>query len=420
MKTESMAKEIKLNSSDHFQLLFDYKIKKEKGTANTSQLLIELKGKIAREELRDYLLSNTYFKSLINTQLIRPFIGKEKYRIGEGKEIEIEEIETEVLNPSSLYQNDDVGLNPVKITLVQLPTLSAILFQFNHIFIDNNGVKNLLRSFHGEEYNFLRNEVVEQNSRWNRLKTTFQLSRKMLHKWYQSKAFIHSSSKDAIQKDYIIHTFSDEETEHIKSKIKRSHHIHSISSLLMAACCISLKKLLKNRNEDLKEYVFQQPFDMTPKKEPAYILGNRFSFIHYRLQPEGVTNLSEIEEELNRQTLQQIKDNIPHKFLDLESVLRIVSLRFHLWMISLPARGKMTSFAYSFVDETKVIDEFAGHEIANIVNIPPVMRKPPMTFGFVYYDAKLRVQVCFDKNTINKEESQLLFSSIKELLLAQE
>jgi len=37
-----MQKEISLNNSDHLQLLFDQKIKREKGTANTSQLFIKL------------------------------------------------------------------------------------------------------------------------------------------------------------------------------------------------------------------------------------------------------------------------------------------------------------------------------------------------------------------------------------------
>ena len=418
-KTTRMPKEIKLNSCDHFQLLFDYKIKKEKGTANTSQLLLELADPISLEELQQYLLSNPYFKSLINTTLIRPFWGKERFRFEQGKELEINELKMQSIVPSRVYQNDNVGSDPVKVSLIQLADSSAVLFQFNHIFIDNNGVKNLLRSFHGAQFEFHRTSEPKQNSFLKRMKSTLSLSRKMMYKWYESKAFIHSSSNEPVYKDYIIHTFSDEQTALIKSKINPSHRIASISSVLMSACCLSLQKLLIDRNEKPREFVFQQPFVTSSKKDPAHILGNRFSFIYYRLKPKQVTSLPEIETELNKQTMQQIRDRIPYKFLELESVLRWVNLRFHLWMISLPARGKLTSFAYSFVDETKVIDRFADREISNIVNIPPVMRKPPVTFGFVYYESRLRIQICFDKNTVKADEARLLFEAIKNQLLDQ-
>ena len=80
----------------------------------------------------------------------------------------------------------------------------------------------------------------------------------------------------------------------------------------------------------------------------------------------------------------------------------------------------MTSFAYSFVDETKVIDQFAGRKILNMIHIPPVMRKPPVTIGFAYYDSKLLTQLCYDKNALSADEADLIFDSIKGVLLAQE
>lgn len=408
----------KIESSDHFQLLVDYKIKKEKGTANTSQMLFDLETSISKSELKEYLLSNKYFESFINVSLINPFMHKMRYRFGEGKELIIEEEKVDSIVASEVFRNDDVGLIPVKITLFQLESSSAVMFQFNHIYIDNNGAKNLIKSFNGGEYDFLRSTKTKQNSFFTRFKNMTILSVKMMKKWYEKKAFIHAKSNSPIDKDYIIDTLTAEETAHIKAKIKRSHHIESISSILMGACCIGVKELLINREEELREFIFQQPFDFSSKREKAYILGNRFSFIHYRLQPDQVTNLSELEFELNRQTLQQIKERTPHQFIDLESIFRYLPLGFHLWMISLPAKGKMTTFAYTFIDETKIIDEFAGAKVKDIINIPPVMRNPPITFGFAYYDSKFRIVQSYDRNAIEKSEAELLFNSIKKLLLA--
>ena len=413
-----MYKEIKLNDSDHFQLLFDYKIKKEKGTANTSQMLIELTSTISKEELHLYLLANPHFVELINTSLIRPFFGKSRIRIGEGKNFEFEEYSVERIDPHEVYQNDDIGSEPLKVILYQVGEASSILLQFNHVYIDNNGVKNLLRSFNGEVFEFLRSKQSNRVSFVKRLRTTLQLARRMMYKWHEPKAFLHSTSSDRIDKDYMFHTFSDEETTFIKSKVKRSHLIESISSVTLATCCLALKEVLINRNEKLKEFVFQQPFDMTPRKETPYIQGNRISFIYYRLQPEQVTNLTEIQDELNKQTREQIKEQVPRKFLELESVLRLVGLRLHLWMISLPAKGKMTSFAYTFIDEAKVIETFAGREIWDIVNIPPVMRNPPVTFGFAYFNSRLRAEICYDRNSLSQDEAELLFNSIKNQLMA--
>lgn len=408
----------KIESSDHFQLLVDYKIKKEKGTANTSQMLFELASSISKSELNDYLLSNKYFESFINVSLRNPFMRKMRYRFGEGKELIIEEKNIKSIVASEVFRNDDVGLIPVKVTLFQLEKSSAVLFQFNHIYIDNNGAKNLIRTFNGGEYDFLKATKTNKNSFFIRFKNMTILSVKMMKKWYEKKAFINAKNDGPIEKDYVIDTLTEEETTFIKSKIKRSHHIESISSILMGACCLGVKELLINREEKLREFIFQQPFDFSSKREKGYILGNRFSFIHYRLQPEQLTNLSELEFELNRQTLHQIKDRTPHQFIDLESIFRFLPLSFHLWMISLPAKGKMTTFAYTFIDETKIIDEFAGAKVSNIINIPPVMRKPPITFGFAYYEGKFRLVQSYDRNTIDKPEAEKLFNSIKEVLLA--
>ena len=415
---DNVSSKIALNSCDHFQLLIDYKIRKEKGTGNTSQLLIELDGKVSLDELRRYLESNVHFVSLANSKLSRPIFGTETYILNKKGGVEVNELILEKLDFAEVFGNDDVAPNAVKTTLLQLGDKSKILFQFNHIFIDNNGVKNLLRSFNGEQYDFTRRKKDSQPSFFQRLKSTISLSRRMMSKWYESKAFIHTESKQEIDKGYIFHRFSKEETALIKGKVMSSHRVKSISSLLLAACCLSMKQLLDQRDEEPKELVFQQPFDLTPKREKPYILGNRFSFIHYRIPPKELTNLMDLQDEMNRQTIQQIREKTPHEFIDLQSVMRRLNLRLHLWMISLPARGKMTSFAYSYVDETKVIEEFAGLKIENIINIPPVMRRPPITIGAAYYDGQLLVQLHYDKNALDVEEAERFLTNMNSQLLA--
>ena len=244
------------------------------------------------------------------------------------------------------------------------------------------------------------------------------VARKMLVKWYEPKAFLYSDSKLPIQKNYTIKTYSLEETKQLHLKIRKSHHISSLSSVLLSYCCVALNKVLNERNEKPREFVFQQPYDLSPRKEKPYILGNRFSFIHYRLSPEEVNNSDALQDILNKQTAQQMRDKIPQKFMELESVLRHVNLRFHLWMISLPARGKMTSFAYTFVGETKVIDTFMGIKVRDIINIPPVMRNPPITFGFGLFEGRLRFHMCFDERTLSAKEVKLFYDCIDEMILS--
>lgn len=413
-----MSERISLNSSDHFQLLFDYKLKHEKGTANTSQMLIHLDSAVQVDELHDYLMANEHFVKLINAKLKRPLIGTEYYYFGTNAEIKILEVHTDEIVYNEVFQHDDIGTVPLKLTLIQLPDSSAILLQINHVFIDNNGMKNLLCSFNGEEFDFSREQQEKQASFFNRLKSTFSVARKMLVKWYEPKAFLHSESKKPIRKGYTIKTYSIDETERLYSKIHKSHHISSLSSVLLSYCCLGLKDVLVSRKEKPREYVFQQPYDLTPRKEKPYILGNRFSFIHYRLAPDEVSDADALQDELNRQTAHQMREKIPQKFMELESVLRHVHLRFHLWMISLPAKGKMTSFAYTFVGETKVIDTFMGRKVKDIINIPPVMRKPPITFGFGLYEGKLRFHMCYDSETISEDEIKLFFDRINELILS--
>lgn len=412
-----MQKEISLSHSDHLQLLFDYKIKQDGGTANTSQLLIELASPISAEELKTYLLSNTNFKQLVDTTVVRPLFKKERYHFGEDEDFLFSEVNSEKIVYSEVFQNDDLGNKPLKVTLIHLPTSCSLLLQVNHVFIDNNGVKNLLRSFHNEKFDFHRTIKPEVNSYFTRLKNGFGFTKMMMKKWREPISHISSSKKLPIHKDYIIHDFSSEETEFIKSQIVRSYHIQSMSSLLMATYCTAIKEHIVQKNGKLEKFSFQQPFELTLKKEPNYILGNRFSFLHYRLKAEQVTNIAEIQDELNKQTMQQMKANVAPKSLELQSILRFLPLFSHYWMINLPAKGKMSTFAHTFIGESKIISEFAGREITNMINIPPVMKNPPVTFGSMYYDGNLRVKICFDSNSISTEEAASLINSIKENLL---
>ncbi len=412
-----MRKEISLSHSDHLQLLFDYKIKRDGGTANTSQLLIELSSSISADELKSYLLSNAYFKQLVNTTVVRPFFKKERYHFGENEELLFSEITAENIVYSTVFKDDDLGAKPLKVTLLHLKDSCALLIQVNHVYIDNNGVKNLLRSFHNEKFDFHRTIKPDANSYFKRLKHGFEFTKIMLKKWREPISNISSSKKLPVQKDYLMHGFSSEETEFIKSKVVRSYHIQSMSSLLMATYCTVIKDFILQKNGKLGKFSFQQPFDLTAKKEPKYILGNRFSFLHYRLKADQVTNIEEIQDELNKQTMQQMKANVAPKSLELQSILRFLPLPIHYWMINLPARGKMSTFAHTFIGESKIIDEFAGRKIKNIINIPPVMKNPPITFGSLFYDGKLRVKICFDTNSITREEAVTLLSSLKQRLL---
>ena len=415
-----MQNEISLSNSDHLQLLFDYKIKKEGGTANTSQLLIELASPIGSGELKNYLLSNKYFKQLINTTLLRQLFHKDRYRFVENEELFFSEVTYDKLDYSIVFQNDNISAKPLKITLIQLPSHSLVLIQVNHVFIDYNGVKNLLRSFGGQEFEFHRTLKPEANPFFKRLKYGVEFSKIMLTKWREPISNIASDDKSPIHKEYIIHHFTGEETEYIQSKIVRSYHIKSMSALLMANYCKVLEEFILNKGGKLEKFTFQQPFEMTSKKEPQYILGNRFAFFHYRLSAAQITTIDSIQKEINKQTMDQMKRNVVSKSLDLQSFLCFFKFPIQYWMVNLPAKGKMTSFAHTFIGESKIIDHFAGREVTNIRNIPPVMKNPPVTFGGGYYDGNLRVQMCYDSNSLSEAEGNSLFESLKAHLLSNE
>lgn len=412
-----MANEINISHSDHLQLLFDYKIKREGGTANTSQLIIELDSPISSDDLKNHLLSNPLFNQLVRTKLIRNRFRKDQFRFNVDQALEFEEKKADSIHFAQTFHPDDIGWKPLKITLIQLPSKSAILLQVNHVFIDNNGVKNLLRSFKGEQFEFHRSLNSPSLGFFKRLRNGMQFTKMMMTKWREPIAHIPSTDKRKIQKNYHIHDFNLDETNLIKTKIKRSSHIQSMSSVLMAASCLAVKDFLLQKGEKLHKFAFQQPSELTSKKEPRYILGNRFSFIFYRLKPEEITSIAEIQDNLNRQTMHQMKNKIVAKSLDLQSILRALSLKIHYAMINLPARGKMTTFAYTFIDESKIIDEFAGKKITNMINIPPVMKNPPITFGSMYYDGKLRVEFCYDENSMTSADIQTIIDSFKAHLL---
>ena len=300
----------------------------------------------------------------------------------------------------------------------------SMVISAHHVLFDQKGILNFLRTLNpGDCQN--RNLSLFPNSKsksfFRQFLYAIQCSWKLLKSPSLKLGSLLKKQPNSISSSVFsdIH-FSEEETICVDQQAFQSGSRLGKTPFYLAASCLALKKVFANRGESPPYFWVPVPQNVRPKGKDGHLFSNQLSFLFFKIFTDNCDAVEETVKSINRQMKEQIGFDFPRKYTSLLNFFRNIPTSFFLKMAKLPTAGAFASFSFSHLGEyPHELHYFAGNEIQELLNYPPVPCPPALTIVFMRYRKKLRVVIGYVEEVIQVAEIELLKQSLGNTLMGK-
>ncbi len=418
---------IRLRGMDYFQVLIDHHIKKHGGTAHQARIFFHLEGTVSREEIEAVVRSDASISWICNLRLTYTrFHSYARIVTNSGKgEMPIAVVELEQGQEwesfIETHHSDLASSSPVHLLLFNFPDgRTGLLFTFNHILFDYQGIEQFLGGF---------SKRLDRPLIGNYIKTVGIRSR--TNEFFHAIAYafrkggraIFSTRKNptSFQPDHIeFHTtsLSEDEVVDLKSCLVKLGLELQESIYLMAISAMVIYHQLGTAESRQQKMLFQLPVSTRTRKNRAGILFNALSFFYFNLDPQLMDDLNLVIKRLSGQMKEQINEGLPRAFLTFSDIYKVIPFKIYAWMLGLPTNGQLGSFNVSILGNTfRDVDQFMGRPIRDVKNFPSNTIQPGLTLVFYSFRGEFRMTTSWVKGEFDHKEQIVFHQTLKDGLL---
>lgn len=415
-----LPKKIHLNGSDCFHLILERSSELSKEGNNQLYFCIELTSEEALQIIEKNANQSPLLEWIANIELINPQIGVPYYQYSDkGKQITIQkhgivqnQFPSEVLNKTLSIKKNQL----FRLDSYVFEGKNYLMLTLHHVLFDGKGAGMVLQHLTGDlpvtKDNF--HTLFPQKEKWkNPVKQWLNLI-------YVKKA-VESTNKGEtaylsvkhIEKsgfELFSHTFSQEETNQIKDNATKNGVRFGLNFFQLAC----LAKTYRNFFSDTGVLWIPIPYNGRKRGAAGTIISNYMSFIFHRLNVTPGTSLSEIVEQLQQQTNEQLKDELPEKYNRLLQLMRFFPTWFHHLVTTKSSKGKIASFLYS---STEIGENTNERLIAQQWILPPFSYPPGFTVNFYTHKNQLHFHIAYSEKVLDEMQVKTFSEGlIKQLL----
>ncbi len=426
---------------------------KQTGLGNHSQLVLVLKGYIDKTKLAQrialILSENLFFKgSTRRAWHLAPYWAPEQHNF-DPKDIRYFNLESDNKTniAGAMEENLDLVLQKCAKTpfqddktllgfdLIHCNDHSYLIMRFTHKMFDARGAERLLEYILDEKSPYIQYDLPSQNAQLNAWKSRFlsgQRINRFLRSIYSKKINvaqtfnIHnnnetgpitnklgSSASFQADKHHYFHyyTLSDNQTLAIDDNaIKKAGYL--MNGIFILSCVAkSFDSLLKKKKRSGNMLI---PINVDMRKTKfgsEKIFFNSVSFMLFNVK-QGLS-ITDYIKNLKTQFIDQVKNKIPHHFINASLLMRIMPLNLLSWFMNLRMKKNPCSFSFSYIAEQAFnLRSVQGLEVKNLFHMPLVPVDPGIGVFFTRFNKKLNMVIsCYD-NTLSKQECACLQENI--------
>lgn len=413
---------------DGFLLTLEKHYSKLGSEGNVCRYVIDLDGSLSQEELQKLLDSNLSLDTLNNLVAVKPnpiLVPYWKSTQKKGK-LRVIHCESDSLIPEEVSSSK---IGPASTLLsFNLVTRSngstTLIFSWHHLLMDGFGAALLLTQiFNGEESqaNLKGNEAPKFT-----LKTFLQAAK--------AKFFIDKSSKSPItsliSKNFTLSgngtirviQFNEDEVKQIDQSALSSGAKFGRSAFYLACCSRAVKAILEKRGERLDNFWIPVPMDDRRKGASGPIVGNRLSFLFYRIKGSSLKTINSGVDSINNQMKHQISSGIPKAYNHLMNYIKWLPLKLYLYLVKRRSGNSIASFLFTVAaSHPKEFVKVGEHNIINALSLPANPCPPGLTFAFMKFQNSLQLMMLFHPEAISEDEMKYLQEHLKyELITGQD
>lgn len=413
-----------LSGSDYFHLLIDRKMKRSGMAGNISRVHLELDEKADLNILAEQIGNNGVLQevSSIRYRFRWPFLpkwekGKEKRETVVLRKLQSRsDFRSAVLNERI---DNEKGL--VRIDLCALENGSKHAFiSMHHALFDHQGMMNFIRALNGEFSGPLFRES-EPHSVWKMIRNAGQMNLELFKRSvWNLGSFLDGETPTQLTPEYRTVQFTKAESETISINAWKAGSRIGESAFHISVVAQAVFRTLKARNGHVPYLWFSVPHNQRKLGTKGHLLSNKLSFLFFRLNESDLGATEKSVSAMLAQLKTQIRSRATEKYIDLMKMMRLIPMPIYGKMVSVPSRGRLSSFGFSDLGEDQLtMKTFCGAQIKAVFRYPPVPSPPGFNVATVKTESGLQMIFAFGKELFHEQEVDALVSGVRAALLTE-
>lgn len=416
-----LPKKLELNGADCFYLLLEEFNKTNPLSNNVIRMLISINSREEIEALKMSIENSDIVRWIAQFRLERKSF-KSPVWINDPKKVELR-----VVTHNEVSTFDEVKNIPIQLGKDQLLRFDILdtgdefklLFSWHHIIMDGRGAGLLI--------NLLTNRISASEIKDFIIykhpveKKSFK---KRFSRMFEVKHFVEDMLKNSMESPEVLNpdakgfhheviSFSKDQSNIIEQNAIEAGCRFGMNMFQLACCFLTYKKVMSAN----KKIWVPIPYDGRKRGSKGPIIGNHISFLFYQLDPNNFARPKEVVGSLNEQMNNQLKREIPSKYNDMLSLMRKFPLWFNKWATTRSAKGRISSFLYSFSGQGYWDTNRIDKTFEDVILIPPFSNDPGITFTFSNFNGSIKLNIVACKGKFDDKKLSLIRDTMQEYLL---
>jgi NRPS condensation-like uncharacterized protein len=422
-----------LTGIDWIVHVFDYMNKRATGVGHVFQIVMELDGVPAEDELRESLEGFVAKLPVLNGRTRRDYrlapywrtpLRAEKARVSlDVHDLEVGEDVFPLLERSVNTPFGDEREH-LAFHLIRTGETSHVAVTFDHRLFDAHGAEAFLMMFQQEWEKRgactweLRLSEPAHLSQWRRkFEAGKQVNRAFLRLAENAPPrvlpLVPESSKQGFRFEVI--SFNEQRSREIMERADEEAGYLMAMPYTMALTVQILHGIFEKRGIHTGDYVIPVTVDTRPPRNVAEeVFFNHVSFFLFRIQASEVDDFSVLLESVKQQMYAQVKEGLPRSLWEASFLSRIVPLPILSRLMRIHLKGEIASFCFSLVGETgHMATRFMGKEVRRSYHMTRVPIPPGLGVFFHQSQGRLNAYLSYAEGLLKEDEVNAILSDLR-------
>ncbi|UXP33043.1 hypothetical protein N6H18_03610 [Reichenbachiella agarivorans] len=407
---------------DAFLLALEQQYLQHDISGNICHYVITVDSDIPKSALETLLDTNDFAQQLFRLKSRKPKtfhiphwhldVSGEPLTVGEI--ISDELIPVEIRSRRLLTSEQCLSLDKVSRSNGQM----SLILSWNHMLMDGYGAVLFLKRLFGVDHSSDMELLVAYEKPHYNFKTFWAATK--------SKFFIDHTSRlpltmisppklgdDSVERTKIL-TFDANEVKQIDESALRCGARYGRSAFFLACSARAVKTVLENRQTKVHNFWIPVPRDNRRKGAKGPIIGNRLSFLFYRLKNKEMNSLESCVQSINGQMVDQIKSKSPDSYNQLMNFMKWLPLSLYYYLVKRRGGNSIASFLFTVAaDHPRELETIMGRPVVDAMSLPAHAYPPGLTFAFMNVRETLQLMILYHTQAVSDEEYQLIEKKIK-------
>lgn len=414
--------------------------RRETGTGNVSQIVLELDQPLDETTLTDYLTAFVVRFPVLRGEAARDLNLCPYWRLREREEPALLRMSVHRLEEEPTFEQVlavlEQGVNQASrhsqeyfaFQLVNTPGKSFLAMRFDHRLFDARGAEAFLGMFQTEYErggDFSAGLDLTRQPHLSRWMEKFRAGRRVNRALLRlaenpTCALPLPDGRQGRGFRFRLIPFDD----HAASAVVEAAYDQAGYLMLMpytlAIAVRVLHRVFAQRRLDVGDYVIPVSIDLrSPERAPEDAFFNHLSFLFFRVRPGEVDDFPALISLLKEQMYEQVQSGLPRDLGEASQLMRIAPLWLLRILMRLPLKGQLASFCFASVGEAAYdSQEFMGLDVRNMFHMPRLPVPPGLGVFLSQFRGRLNVVLSYLEGILTEEEADSVAAGLRAALTA--